>query len=85
MKKETFQKAKSINTQIELLEQGLKSFEFEDGTSRQPILLVEHLDEECDGRAITKLPMQLNEALIKSIKQSLKEEIERLTNEFNSL
>ena len=54
--------------------------------STNPILIIEHLNlEEGEGRTQTKIPMVLSDCLIGMIKLAIKDNLDKLTQEFDAL
>lgn len=64
MELENLKKGVELHNRIQQLEAALKCFQFPDGESRKPTLIIEHLDDDYEGRINTRLPFTLSNELI---------------------
>lgn len=84
MTTEKFKKAKFLNEKIEMLNEFIDAFEWEDNQSRRPSLIVES-DDEDGGRTQYNLPVQLNEQMIDLIKDYAKTQLVNAEEELELL
>jgi len=85
MKLDTLKKGVGLHNRIEQLKEAMQCFVWPDGTSKNPTLIIEHIDFDGDGKVQTRMPFYLGEELIGTIKAEIQKELDKAESEFKAL